>query len=132
MKLHKRLFTLAFSFSLNWTLQLFCPGNHSRLRDATNGSGTSYLPCLLSYLQIKPYTALITTPSFKQRHRLIAGHLELHTMARRDIERKHLRIDLRRANRFVAHQALQNLQWYAGIQHVHRVGVTERMGGHRY
>lgn len=28
----------------------------------------------------------------------------------------------------MAHQALQNLQWYAGIQHVHRVGVTERMG----
>lgn len=28
----------------------------------------------------------------------------------------------------MAHQALQNLQWYAGVQHMHRVGVTERMG----
>lgn len=49
-------------------------------------------------------------------------------MARCDIERKHLRIDLRRANRFVAHQALQHFQRNTGVQHVHRVGVTERMG----
>lgn len=45
-----------------------------------------------------------------------------------NIKCEHLRIDFRRANRFVAHQALQNLQWYAGIQHMHRVGMTERMG----
>ena len=25
------------------------------------------------------------------------------------------------------HQALQNLQWYTGIQHVHRIGMAERM-----
>lgn len=25
------------------------------------------------------------------------------------------------------HQALQDLQWYTGIQHVHRIGMAERM-----
>lgn len=49
-------------------------------------------------------------------------------MPRSNIKCEHLRIDLRGANRFVAHQALQNLQWYASVQHVHRVGVTECMG----
>lgn len=53
-------------------------------------------------------------------------------MPRSNIKCEHLRIDFRRANRFVAHQALQNLQWYAGIQHMHRVGVAERMRGDRH
>ena len=70
--------------------------------------------------------------SFQQRHRLIAWHLELHPVPCRDIERKHFRVDLRRADRLVSHQALQHLQRDAGIQHVHPVAVTERVRGNRY
>ncbi len=70
--------------------------------------------------------------SLQQRHRLIAWHLELHPVPCRDIERKHFRVDLRRADRLVSHQALQHLQRDAGIQHVHPVAVTERVRGNRY
>lgn len=40
---------------------------------------------------------------FYQRHRLIARHLELHAVTRRLIERKHLRVHLRRADALVSH-----------------------------
>lgn len=69
---------------------------------------------------------------FHQRYRIGFRHGELHTMARRDIERKHLGIDFRRADGLMTHQALQYFQGYAGVQHVHRVAVSERMRGHRY
>ncbi len=44
-----------------------------------------------------------------------------------NIKRKHLRVHFRRAHRFVPYHALQHLQRDAGVQHVHRVGMAERM-----
>lgn len=48
------------------------------------------------------------------------------------IERKHLRIHFCRADRFVSHQDLQHLQRNSRIQHVHGVGVAERVRSDRY
>lgn len=50
-------------------------------------------------------------------------------MPRSHIQRKHLRIDLSRADRLVPHQRLQLLEWNTGIQHMHRVAVSESVRG---
>ena len=78
-----------------------------------------------------PYYARILD-FFYHRDSFSPRHLELHPVERRHIKRKHFRVDLRRADGLMAHQALQHLQRYAGIQHMHRVTVTERVRGHRY
>lgn len=48
------------------------------------------------------------------------------------IERKHFRIHFCRADRFVPHQTLQHLQRNSRVQHVHGVGVAERVRNDRY
>lgn len=56
--------------------------------------------------KLKRCSATISTASFQQRNRFITGHMELHPVSGRDVQRKHLRIDLRRADRLVPHQCL--------------------------
>lgn len=64
--------------------------------------------------------------AFQHGHRIGLRHLKLHPVPCGNIERKHLRIDLCRADRLVPHQRLQHLQRDAGVQHVHRVATLIR------
>lgn len=53
-------------------------------------------------------------------------------MACGHVKRKHLRIHLRRTDRLMTHQALQYLERNTGVQHVHRVRVSEGVRCHRH
>lgn len=70
--------------------------------------------------------------TFQQGHGIRTEHLELHAMPCCNIERKNLRVDLRRTDTFMPHQALQYLQRNTGVQHVHGIAVAERVRRHRH
>lgn len=48
------------------------------------------------------------------------------------VQRKHLRVNLGGLHAFVAHQALQRLQRYPRVKHVHGVAVAEGVRRHRH